>query len=202
MILLQYAPVKSLQWHPSSSSLLLIQANHDAATLYLCCIPQPAASSETSTPGPPEIRNLSKSISKPANATQVKWEGRWLSTTEDRKPAFLFGHQQGYILVWPEGRDRILRFENDDGEQSDDSLYDILTGRTPIPRLHNDEAEDLDEEMDDSGNFDGVAVDEMATETYQDSTSSFQDTFREKRKEVAAARGQSIFDESGLDEMF
>lgn len=204
MILMQYAPVKSLQWHPSSPSLLLIQANHDVPTLYICSFSTPTTSSEPSAPGPPEIHNLSKSISKPANATQVRWEVRWLSTPADKKPAFLFGHQQGYILVWPEGRDRILRFESEDGDQSDDSLYDILTGRTPIPRLHNDEPEDIEEEeMDDSRDLDLVDVNDMETETYQDSTSTFQDTFREKRKSATETiRGQSIFDESGLDEMF
>jgi WD40 repeat protein len=201
MILLQYSPVKSLQWHPSNSTLLLIQATHDSATLYLCSIPPSASASEPSPPGAPEILNLSKSISKPTGSAQAKWEARWLSTPQDKKPAFLFGHQQGYTIIWPEGRDRILRL-NEDGDESDDSLYDILTGRTPIPRLHNEEPEDFDEDFDDSRNFGGVEVDDMATETYQDSTSTFQDTFREKRKAVEAARGQSIFDESGLDEMF
>ncbi|KAF2749872.1 hypothetical protein M011DRAFT_439249 [Sporormia fimetaria CBS 119925] len=120
---------------------------------------------------------LSQNITKPAGTAVARWDARWLPTGEDKKPALVFGHQQAYILVWPEGKDRILRFENEDGEQSDDSLFDILTGRTPIPKLYREDDE----------------------ETYRETDIGFEDTFRGKRP---PGRGRSVLDESGLDEMF
>jgi WD40 repeat protein len=207
-ILLQYATVKSLQWHPSNPSLLLIQSVHDSPTVYLYSVPELSNSSSSPAPGPPQILNLTKSIAKPTGPLAAKWDAKWLATPEDKKPALVFGHQQGYVLVWPEGKDKILRFENEDGEQSDDSLYDILTGRTPIPRLrHAEDRHVSDDDMDDdSGAFVGVGMDGTVEETYDISAGSFEDTFREKRRGLAATAtetsGQSVFDESGLDEMF
>lgn len=89
------------------------------------------------------------------------------------------------MLVWPEGKDQILRFEHDDVEESDDSLYDILTGRTPVPRLR-----DADMEVDDEGN--------------DDSVEALDDTFREKRGRgnTDTTRSHGVLDESGMDEMF
>lgn len=201
-ILIQYAPVKSLQWHPLDPSLLLIQSTHNSATLYLYSTPPLSASSSSFTSSPPEILDFSDSIAKPADSVPVKWEANWLSTAVDKKPALLFGHQQSYVVAWPDGKDQILRFENEDGEQSDDSLYDILTGRTPIPKLHHDQ----DEDMDDSRDFEGVNVErgngEMYREEYQDSTGSFEDTFRERRKGADTRRGRDVFEESGMSEMF
>ena len=101
------------------------------------------------------------------------------------------------MFVWPEGKDQILRFESQEGDESDDSLYDILTGRTPVPPL-GDSARRRSYGSEDGGEH----VDFGATESVQrpDSTGSFDDTFREKRD--ARSRGRSVLDESGLDEMF
>lgn len=202
VILIQYAAVKSLQWHPSNPSLLLVQSTHDSPTLYLYTTPPLSASANLSTPGPPEIIDLSESISKLAGTAPSKWDGRWLATAGDKKPVLVLGHQQGYVLAWPEGKELILRFENEDEEHSDDSLYDILTGRTPIPRLHHHETADEDGEMDDSADFEGVTVDDTQEGANEDSTGEFEDTFREKRKDSTSARQESGFDESGMDEMF
>jgi hypothetical protein len=111
-------------------------------------------------------------------------EARWLHTPSDKKPALLFGHAQGYLILWPAGRDSIVRFERDRNERestptgngdSDDSLYDILTGRTPVPRLEDSMRNYEDDDDDDTGGL--------------------EDTFREKKR-----RGG--MDDSGLDEMF
>ncbi|KAF2124700.1 TolB, C-terminal domain-containing protein [Dothidotthia symphoricarpi CBS 119687] len=169
-ILIQHAPIKSLQWH---NSHLLIQTAHDSPTVYLCTAENPSHE-------PPAILALSSHISKPASSLPAKWSTTWLSTPADKKPVFALAHQQGYVLVWPDGKDQILRFEREDeAEQSDDSLYEILTGRTPVPRFRGSqdiEREDVEESI------------------------AFEDTFRGKG--VPDGRGESCFDESGLDEMF
>jgi hypothetical protein len=91
-----------------------------------------------------------------------------------------------------------LRFEREDEEgESDDSLYDILTGRTPVPRLREDI--DMEEEIEDDEGHTGEGLD---------------DTFREKRRgngtssaamsldQRGSERRGGGLDDSGLDEMF
>jgi WD40 repeat protein len=173
-ILIQYAPIKTLQWHPHDASRLLIQTTHDAPAVYIYNAYSffGSTSSFKSQP-PPTILNLAPHISKPAAA---RWTTSWLATAADKKPVLTIGHQQGYVVVWPDGKDQILRFEHEDEGVSEDSLYDILTGRTPVPRLRD--ADDMGEEA--------------AEEDVLD------DTFREKRVRESA-KG---LDESGMDEMF
>ncbi|KAF1844142.1 uncharacterized protein K460DRAFT_343158 [Cucurbitaria berberidis CBS 394.84] len=192
-ILIQYAPVKHLHWNPNDPSTLLIQTTHDSPTVYLYTTSSLAGSAES--PGTigmqqaPEILGLRSHIHKPAGSIPAKWTASWLSTSPDKKPAFSLGHQQGCVLVWPYGKDQILRFENEQEEDndgdSDDSLYEILTGRTPIPQFRNTGSEGIEASggMEAGGGLD--------------------DTFRERREYTnGTERGQSIFDESGLDEMF
>ena len=86
--------------------------------------------------------------------------------------------------MWPEGKDQILRFEHSDAEgEEEDSLYDILTGKTPVPRIREDMNMDMEEEDDGEAMMD--------------------DTFREKRGRAnSEVRGRGLLDESGMDEMF
>lgn len=190
-ILIQYAPIKSLQWHPYDPTRLLIQSSHDSPAVYLYTAQAASntTSSSASTQQPPEILDLSLHISKPAGSLPARWTTSWLSTSADKKPVFSLGHQQGYILVWPDGKDQILRFDNEDAEQSDDSLYDILTGRTPVPRLRDTGSEEMEVDVEMDG--DSVGLD---------------DTFREKRGKVNSSgtkrRSLGGLDDSGMDEMF
>lgn len=185
-ILIQYAPIKSLQWHPHDPSRLLIRTTHDSPAVYLYTA-STLSNSTSSSPSsmPPDILDLSPHIAKPAGTLPARWTTSWLSTSADKKPVFLLGHQQGYVVVWPHGKDQILRFENEDEQESDDSLYDILTGRTPVPRLRHD-VEEMDVGEDGYGNSVGTVE-------------GLDDTFREKR---ARGREQSGLGESGMDEMF
>lgn len=218
-IVIQHAPVRSLTWHPTNPLLLLIQSMQDSPTIYLYTTQTLSNSSlssrhgsETGTAKPPAILDLAPKIKKPAGSLPPKWDAKWLPTPADKKPALAFGHAQGYILLWPEGKDTILRFENPDaeGEESDDSLYDILTGRTPVPRLRDSRGGSESENEEERG-FQGVDVDgsememvEGETHMHVDSSGSFEDTFRERRNKVTrgTSRGTSVFDESGMDEMF
>ncbi|KAF2715724.1 hypothetical protein K504DRAFT_457866 [Pleomassaria siparia CBS 279.74] len=208
-VLIQHAAVKTFSWHPTDSSLLLIQAVQDAPTIYLYTTTSVASTSPSSIPGAdaPAILDLSPKISKPAGSLPPKWDARWLPTAMDKKPALVFSHPQSYMLVYPEGKDTILRFD-DAGEDSDDSLYDILTGRTPIPRLRED-LDDGESDFEDDSGFQGVDADAGDIVGFEGdlpgySTASFDDTFRERRNKVVNSkdRGESIFDESGMDEMF
>lgn len=199
MILIQYAPVKSLLWHPNDPARLLVQTAHDEPTVYIYApssFTRSTASAESTSEQqlhqPPEIVDLEAHINKPAGSIPAKWTATWLTTAPEKKPAFSMGHQQGYVLVWPDGKDPILRFE-DEGDQSDDSLYEILTGRTPVPRL-----------QDHFGGRESEAVrdERFEAEEYGDSMGGLDDTFRSRRDRANGARGQSVFDDSGLDEMF
>ncbi|KAJ4360261.1 uncharacterized protein N0V89_000821 [Didymosphaeria variabile] len=202
-IIILHSPIKALQWHPSYPSHLLIQSTHDSPTLYLYTAnPSSSSTSPTtnSATGPPSILSLSDSFTKPAGSAPAKWTAGWLNTAADKKPTMVVGHQQGYIFVWPEGKDQVLRFEGQEGDESDDSLYDILTGRTPVPPLR-DSVKRRSRGSKDSGED----VDDIRVETVQglDSMGNFEDTFREKRgARSRGSRGRSRLDESGLDEMF
>jgi hypothetical protein len=104
-----------------------------------------------------------------------------------------------------------LRFERDDEDKqddSDDSLFDILTGRTPIPELSGGSR--------DAGRSDGEE-EGMDEDGFGDSVGTVQeldDTFRGKRRqeytndgEETEGRDQSLYEEgvlgeSGMSEMF
>jgi WD40 repeat protein len=192
-ILVQYAPVKTLQWHSHDPNRLLIQTTSDAPVVYLYTAHtlSSSATSSSSTaqrqPPPPEILDLAAHLTKPASPVPARWTTSWLATAEDKKPVLWLGHQHGYVLAWPEGKDQILRFEHDDVDESDDSLYDILTGRTPVPQIQQNSH--LDEELPED-----------------DTIEALDDTFREKRgrgnSEATNSRGRGVLDESGMDEMF
>ena len=199
MILIQHAPIKSLQWHHDDPALLLIQVAHDDPILYLYRASNLSASTSASTSAsapPPSIFDLSSHIGKPATALPTRWAASWLLTPANKKPAFMLAHQAGYIFSWPFGRDAILRFGTPDGsEASDDSLYDILTGRTPIVRSPDSNDPALDDSL--------LAEQQLVNED-EEYRMSFEDTFRGKMREEPAQRrrGRSVLDESGLDEMF
>ncbi|KAF1837415.1 hypothetical protein BDW02DRAFT_519000 [Decorospora gaudefroyi] len=212
-IFFTYAPIKTLSWHPVHPDKLLVQTAQDEPTVYLYTASKLSTSpSSTSISHPPDIINLSTHMPKPpGSAPTAKWITSWLSTAAEKKPVLFFGHQHSHVLVWPDGKDQILRFERqaddddgDDGEESDDdSLFDILTGRTPVPRLQDDGGGcDTDRDMQ---------IEEE--DAFGDTVLGLDDTFRGKREGVVVgARDESVFEsssggggvlgESGIDEMF
>jgi hypothetical protein len=125
-VLIQHSPVKQLLWHPTMTSLLLIQCSHEEPTVYFY-------DTVNSIPYPLDI---------PLQKTTGRLEARWLSTAADKKPALLLGDAHTFVVVWPKGKDQILRFEQSEREgedEEDDSLFDILTGKTPIKELDRTE---------------------------------------------------------------
>lgn len=138
-VLIQHSPVKQMSWHPSIPSVLLIQCTHEEPTVYVfdsaSAIPYAVQLS---------LQNSSRRL-----------DARWLKTASDKKPALIFSDTGSFLVAWPDGKDVILRFE-DGPEDSDDSLYEILTGRSPAKMLDNTEIlvsevqDDTTEVMDDT----------------------------------------------------
>ncbi|EKG12437.1 hypothetical protein MPH_10554 [Macrophomina phaseolina MS6] len=126
-VLIQHAPVKSLQWHPSIPTLLLIQCAQDDAVIYLWDAEKQGA----------------RILKAPLDKSAGKLEARWLQANADRRPSLVFGDSHGFLTMWPDGKEAILKLDHassqpgtpGSADESEDSLYDILTGRTPVPGL-------------------------------------------------------------------
>ncbi|KAF2756931.1 WD40 repeat-like protein [Pseudovirgaria hyperparasitica] len=141
-VIIQHSPIKQLLWNPSDPSILMIQNTHEDPAVHLW----------RSTGGGPEALNIK------FKRSVGKVEARWLSTPRDRKPALIYGDAHGHVLAWPIGRDVILRFSRPEtpngADDSEDSLFDILTGRTPVPALTTTDGFTQGEDFDDSGPLD------------------------------------------------
>ena len=74
--------------------------------------------------------NLPYAIQLPLRKVSGNFVARWIHTTADNKPALTFGDSGNFLIAWPEGKDVVVRFEGEDGgEESEDSLFEVLTGR-------------------------------------------------------------------------
>lgn len=151
-VLLQHSPVKKLSWHPTRPELLLIQSVHDEPVVYLW----------SATDNFPVV------LSAPLERSGGKVEVNWLPTRWERKPGFVVSNTNAFVLLWPDGRDPPLEEDeledSQGGDQSLDSVVEMLAGRTPLP--------------------DHVQANEWANtmEVEDDYTdTAFEDTFRAKR---------------------
>lgn len=139
-VLIHHAPIKHLSWHPSIVDLLLIQCAHEEAVLYFW----------DSSSGVPWLENVSTSMWKKDGG---KLNVRWLSaSSSERKPAVLLGCKTGFCVGWPRGRDVPAEPEmeenggEEEGEESEgslDSVYRVLTGRSPFKVSTGDNTEFL-----------------------------------------------------------
>ncbi|OJD30813.1 wd40 domain protein [Diplodia corticola] len=126
-VLIQHAPVKSLYWHTSIPTLLLIQCVQDDAIIYLWDLGREGA------------RVVNVPFEKPTG----KLEAQWLRYGAERRPSLVLGNSHGFVTVWPDGKDAMLKFKHSSSrpgtpgstDEGEDSLYNILTGRTPVPAL-------------------------------------------------------------------
>ncbi|KAF2396302.1 WD40 repeat-like protein [Trichodelitschia bisporula] len=111
-VLLQHSPVRALAWH-AARDVLLVTCAQDEPVVY------------TWMPGDgPGV------LPVPLGRRQV--DAKWVLGTGDGKLAIVVGDGVGGCVVWPEGREVVVDFppvEGEEGESSDDSLYEILTGR-------------------------------------------------------------------------
>jgi WD40 repeat protein len=140
-VLIQHSPVKHMSWHPTVSSLLLIQCSHDESIVYIY---------DTSKSAP-------YAIQLPLERSSGRLEAKWVHTSADKRPALTFGDCGNFLVVWPDGKDVIVRFEDDSHDESEDSLFEILTGRSPTKSkidstevLVSDVLDETTEVMDDT----------------------------------------------------
>jgi hypothetical protein len=122
-VLIQHSPVKQISWHPTKPSLLLIQCTHEESTVYIY----------------DNASSLPYAVQLPLQKSNGRFDTKWLRTDADKKAALSFGCAGNFIVAWPDGKDVIVRFEDGDGsaaDESEDSLFEILTGRkSPAKRM-------------------------------------------------------------------
>lgn len=129
-VLIQHSPVKRLSWHPTLPYTLLIQCSHEESAIYLY-------DTVSAVPYP---------VIMPKKTSSSKFEAKWLHTSKEQKPGLLFGDSQSFLLAWPDGRDLISEEERDEDDlmnHSEDSLFDILSGRKPSAHASMDTTEAL-----------------------------------------------------------
>lgn len=155
-VIMQHANVRKLLWHPAEPSLLLIDCAEEIATVY-----------DVSSKAEPQMFPTS---ARPRAMLS------WISTPRGGKTTIMATEKTTFKLIYPDGQDDAGVQETltaDSGAEfeegaSEDSLFDVLSGRKPLPPKTNPsytEMMDLDAEAEDT--VDGEQLD---------------DTFREKRK--------------------
>jgi len=153
-ILYQHTNIVSASWHPNKPELLLIVCSD--ASLHILDV----ESKQTPI-------HLLQSFEKHVNF--VRLEANWLSQSFSDKLAILLTCRTiGYQLLWPQGRPQINKDQaldmTENVDESRDSLFDILTGRTPLPEL---KVKPVDLNSDEKNMI--------------DATEKFDDTFQSKR---------------------
>ncbi|GAB7343879.1 hypothetical protein MBLNU457_1839t2 [Dothideomycetes sp. NU457] len=165
----QHVAVRKMLWHPDRANLLLILS--DDGSLYLWDVGSGDA---------PVYLQHAFSGRDDVGRVNARWVAAWTADPEDdaeRKLAIIVtSRKSGWQVVWPEGREAVESLE---GDVSQDSLYDILTGRTPLP---GDKMRDVEE--------DGTRV----------SMTGLDDTFRDKV--IAQAQDRSLVDLQNDSEIF
>jgi hypothetical protein len=122
-VILQHAPVRQLSWHPSNPSILLIQTTQDEPVLYFWNADE----------------NAPSVLQVPFQKSSGRLDSRWLRTGPDGKPALLVGDAHNSVVVWPDGKDQHLFEQDEEGDESIDSLYEALTGRSPTKMMDHTE---------------------------------------------------------------
>lgn len=158
-VVIQHSNVRRLHWHPTRPDTLMLECGEGIVYLY--------QASSTQAP-------LPLSTSTPASAALS-----WLDTCTNSKPAILVTSKSSFRIIYPEGQPESSDFDDEqahshagadetfDEGASEDSLFDVLSGRTPLPpKTEQSYTERIDVEVE--------------TEE-EDSSTRMDDTFREKR---------------------
>lgn len=124
-VLLQHSVVKKLLWHPTDPNTLMIQCIQGESILY----------SWNGLGGNPRVLDI------PAANFSGKTEAQWVPKQAHRKPIIMFGDMRGFVLAYPDGKGTSSSTSSEDIEErnqaeadSDDSLFEILSGRKAGPR--------------------------------------------------------------------
>ena len=157
-VLIQHSDVKRLHWHPECTESLMVDSGEGIVYLFH------ATSSQAPIPLPTSTSATSAS---------------WICTSSESKSVLLATTKSSFRLVYPEGRtegseptqaQRASEPVDDEPFEegaSEDSLFDVLSGRKAMPRKMEEsytERVDLEVETED-----------------EDMTTRIDDTFREKR---------------------
>ncbi|PNS18219.1 hypothetical protein CAC42_7588 [Sphaceloma murrayae] len=172
-VLLQHAPLRRAVWHPARPTLLHVLG--DAGALHLW---------DVGTGTPP--LHVPHCFEKLPDAGRI--EARWVSPSQDpdeKLAVLVTSRKAGFQLLWPQGRPDLAGEQEgavgvaDVEDASEDSLYDILTGRTPLPELK---------------------VKQVEMEADAETTQRLEDTFREKVVKTGeqGLKGESIDDDSEI----
>jgi hypothetical protein len=132
--------VRQLSWHPSNPSILLIQTAQDEPVLYFWNVED----------------NAPSVLQVPFQRSSGRLDARWLRTAPGRKLAVLVGDAHNSVIVWPDGKYQHLFEQDEEGDESVDSLYEALTGRSPTKMMDptellvSDVPDDTTEILDDT----------------------------------------------------
>lgn len=167
-VLIQHNNVRRMHWHPSKRDLLLLDCNDSIAYLYN------VSSGEPPTP-------IEATLSVTPLFTFAP------SRSEDSKPVVLAATRTAFTLINPEGRDQEVEAGFNTPKQIDDStvedsLLDVLTGKTPAPaKTQLSYTEQVDMEADLEGAMAGL-----------------DDTFRGKREATSSPVPPDPLDDSQI----
>ncbi|KAF2168194.1 hypothetical protein M409DRAFT_21638 [Zasmidium cellare ATCC 36951] len=158
-VLIQHSNVRRLKWHPTRPDTLMVDCAEGFAHIWNVSSREP--------PLPIPTGGLAK-----AKLT-------WLEGPTEAKPIIMVTEPSRFHLLYPEGQDELSdpisrRPSADESEQydegnSEDSLFQVLSGRKPLPpKTQPSYTQMVDLEMEGEDDLDG----------------GLDDTFREKRKAV------------------
>jgi len=164
-LLLQHRNVRRMSWHPIRPRTLMYDCGEGTVYLY---------NVEIHDQGPQII-----SVSMPGTPTF-----NWVPVEADDGPIILAATKSKYCLIYPDRASSTVTMSAqtsvaaDDEEEShlDDSLEDILLGRTPMPTQNEPSYTEM-----------------IDLEAEANATAGMEDTFREKRKKVDPLDDSDIF---------
>lgn len=168
-VLIQHNNVRRMHWHPTKRDLLLLDCNDNIAYLYNALSGEPPIPIEAALSVTPLFTFAP-------------------SESEDSKPVVLAATRTSFSLIYPEGKDPATDAEvatsgqPDDVSVVEDSLFDVLTGKTPIPaKTAPSYTEQVDMDADLDGGNDGL-----------------DDTFREQREAMGSTMTPDPLDDSQI----
>ena len=165
-VLTHHNNVRRMQWHPTQRDLLLLDCNDNIAFLYHASSDQPPIPIEATLSVTPLFTFAP-------------------SKSETAKPVVLAATRTAFTLIYPEGREEVseaMRSASSDNGDVEDSLFEVLTGRTPAPAKT---APSYTEQLDMSVDMDGGSA-------------RMDDTFREKHKEESSRLSPDPLDDSQI----
>lgn len=168
VVLIQHNNVRRMHWHPTKSNLLLLDCNDNVAYLY-----------DVTSAEPPMPIEAALSVTPLFTFAP--------SRSEDSKPVILAATRTSFTLIYPQGRDEATESgaptsEDYDATGVEDSLFDVLTGKTPAPEKTEPsytERVDMDADL-------------------EAATAGLDDTFREKKHAPSSLASIDPLDDSQI----